>query len=140
MSIQKSLQKMISLVLILGLLVGCSAPAIAPTPVPPTSTPTAVPTPTPRADGLSHEEAATLSSLKQVDDYPLYTMRYYGAYEQRAALSVAEGTEAMVLLADVAQGSTQWSVVYGMNSGDVNLVMGQEYDDMHTFNLSLASE
>jgi hypothetical protein len=56
-----------------------------------------VPTPTSRADGLSHEEAATLSSLEQVDDYPLYTMRYYGAYEQRTSsaepvLSEAEGT------------------------------------------------
>jgi len=42
-----------------------------------------VPTVETRADGLSDEEVATLSSLKQVDDYPLYTMRYYGAYEQR---------------------------------------------------------
>ena len=41
-----------------------------------------MPTPTPRADGLSEEEAATLSSLEQVDDYSLYTMRYYGAYDQ----------------------------------------------------------
>ena len=84
MNTQKLLQKIISLALILGLVVGCSAPAVTPTP-PPTSTPTTVPTPTIRADGLSHEEAATLSSLEQVDDYPLYTMRYYGAYEQRTS-------------------------------------------------------
>ncbi len=85
---EKLLQRIITLALILGLLVGCSAPAAAPT---------TVPTPTSRADGLSHEEAATLSSLEQVDDYPLYTMRYYGAYEERASstepvLSEAEGT------------------------------------------------
>ncbi len=85
MNIQKLLPKIINIALILGLLVGCNAPAVAPTLVPPTSIPTAVPTPTPRADGLSHEEAATLSSLEQVDDYPLYTMRYYGAYEQRVS-------------------------------------------------------
>ena len=85
MNIQRLLQKMIGLALILGLVVGCSAPAVTPTPIPPTSTPTAVPTPTIRADGLSHEEAMTLSSLEQVDDYPLYTMRYYGAYSQRAS-------------------------------------------------------
>lgn len=84
MNIQKLLQKMIGLVLILGLLVGCSAPAATPTPIPPTSTPTTVPTPAIRADGLSDEEVATLGSLEQVDDYPLYTMRYYGPYEQRA--------------------------------------------------------
>jgi hypothetical protein len=95
---EKLLQRIITLALILGLLVGCSAPAVTPTPVP--TAPTTVPTPTSRADGLSHEEAATLSSLEQVDDYPLYTMRYYGAYDQRASsaepvLSEAEGTASL---------------------------------------------
>jgi uncharacterized protein YceK len=33
----------------------------------------------------TEREAATLGSLEQVDDYPLYTMRYYGAYSQRAS-------------------------------------------------------
>ncbi|GAG47607.1 unnamed protein product, partial [marine sediment metagenome] len=41
-----------------------------------------MPTVETRADGLSDEEVATLSSLEQVDDYPLYTMHYYGAYDQ----------------------------------------------------------
>jgi hypothetical protein len=93
----------------LCLLVGCSAPAsvppavdttrtsappaaptipasIPPTVAPtsaPASTPTTAPTGEARTDGLSDEEAATLSSLEQVDDYPLYTMHYYGSYEQR---------------------------------------------------------
>lgn len=79
------LRKVISTALILWLLLGCSAPAVAPTPVPPTSTPTTVPTVETRADGLWDEEVATLSSLEQVDDYPLYTMHYYGAYDQRAS-------------------------------------------------------
>lgn len=35
---------------------------------------------TPRPAGLSSNEAKTLASLKQVDDYPLYTMTYYGDY------------------------------------------------------------
>lgn len=34
--------------------------------------------------GLSEQEIATLSSLKQVDDYPLYTMRFFGAYNHSA--------------------------------------------------------
>ncbi len=93
----------------LCLLVGCSAPAsvppavdatptsappaapatpasIPPTvapPSPPVSTPTTAPTGEARTDGLSDEEAATLGSLEQVDDYPLYTMHYHGSYEQR---------------------------------------------------------
>lgn len=82
---QKLPQKIISIALILGLLVGCGVPAITPTPVSPTLTPTTVPAPTSRVAGLSDEEVATLSSLEQVDDYPLYTMRYYGAYEQRTS-------------------------------------------------------
>jgi hypothetical protein len=48
--------------------------------------------------------------------------------------------DAMDLLADVSQGVTQWSVVYGMSSGDVNVVMGQKYDNVHTFPLSFAGE
>lgn len=33
-----------------------------------------------QAFGLSPDEVATLNSLQRVDDYPLYTMQYYGAY------------------------------------------------------------
>jgi hypothetical protein len=35
---------------------------------------------TPTASGSSDNAAKTLASLKQVNDYPLYTMRYYGEY------------------------------------------------------------
>jgi hypothetical protein len=38
-----------------------------------------------RVPGLTAEQVATLSSLAQVDDYPLYTMRYRGSYRGRAA-------------------------------------------------------
>jgi hypothetical protein len=59
-------------------------PAVAPT-LRPTVTLTTAPTATPRTDGLTHDEAATLSSLEQVDDYPLYTLHYYGSYAERVA-------------------------------------------------------
>ncbi len=42
----------------------------------PARLPTAAASPTPRADGLTADQAATLESLRKVDDYPLYTMRY----------------------------------------------------------------
>ena len=112
-SLQKPLPKIIGTALVLGLLVGCSAPVVAPTPVPPTvsvtppsipptatpalpptSTRTRAPTEENRADGLSDEEVATLNSLEQVDDYPLYTMHYYGPYHQRRAS--AEGGQGLV--------------------------------------------
>jgi hypothetical protein len=43
--------------------------------------------------------------------------------------------EALELLAEVAQGNTQWSVVYGMSSGQISVVMGRAYDRVHTFQL-----
>ena len=113
MNIQKLLQHIICIASIPCLLVGCSAPAISPTPVlptvsatrpsipsiaiptpPPTSSPATAPTEKNRVDGLSDEEVATLSSLEQMDDYPLYTMHYYGAYNQRAFS--AEGVQWLV--------------------------------------------
>jgi len=39
--------------------------------------------------------------------------------------------DAVDLLAEVSQESTQWSVVYGMSSGDIHVTMGREYDDVH---------
>ncbi len=49
-------------------------------------------------------------------------------------------TSAMQLLADVKQTSTQWSVVYNMNTGDVNVVVGMNYDTVHTFHLDLVKQ
>jgi choloylglycine hydrolase len=43
--------------------------------------------------------------------------------------------DAMELLSQVAQENTEWSIVYGMNTGDVTVVMGQEYDDVHVLHL-----
>ena len=79
----RSLLPAICLVALLIVLAGCRAGAVTPAPVPPTASLTPPPA-TPKVEGLSEQEAATLDSLKKVDDYPLYTMRYDGAYEQRA--------------------------------------------------------
>jgi hypothetical protein len=46
---------------------------------------------------------------------------------------------AMQLLSDVAQDNTQWSVVYQMSSGVVNVAMGQQYSDVHQFQLDLVN-
>jgi len=58
-------------VLTLLLLSSCESPQIQPTPLP---------TPIPDHNGLTQEQEATLGSLEQVDDHPLYTMRYVGPY------------------------------------------------------------
>jgi hypothetical protein len=55
-------------------------------------------------------------------------------------LEQAEGrltpAEAMSLLAKVAQPETQWSIVYGLSTGEVHVVMGQAYDDVHALSIS----
>jgi hypothetical protein len=43
--------------------------------------------------------------------------------------------KAMELLSSVAQPHTQWSVVYGMSSGTLQAVMGQQYEAVHEFDL-----
>jgi hypothetical protein len=43
--------------------------------------------------------------------------------------------DAMQLLSDVAQGHTQWSVVYEMNTHTIHVVMGKHYDTVHSFEL-----
>jgi hypothetical protein len=48
--------------------------------------------------------------------------------------------EAMGLLSSVAQHSTQWSVVYGLSTGQIDVVMGQEYAESHSFTLNLLAE
>jgi hypothetical protein len=49
--------------------------------------------------------------------------------------------DGMDLLADVSSpGNTQWSIVYGISTGDITASMGRQYDNLHTFHLSLAGE
>jgi hypothetical protein len=43
--------------------------------------------------------------------------------------------EAMDLLSAVSQGGTQWSVVYGMSTGQVMVGMGRQYDQVHTLGI-----
>jgi hypothetical protein len=92
MRVHQLLPHIIGIASILSLWVGCSAPTSVPalvstgTPAPPSaSAPTAAPQEQSRAEGLSDQDAASLSSLKKVDDHPLYTMRYYGSPYQRTS-------------------------------------------------------
>ena len=40
---------------------------------------------------------------------------------------------ALYLLQEVSQDGTQWSIVYGISNGEINVVMGQRYETIHTF-------
>lgn len=48
--------------------------------------------------------------------------------------------EAMDLLEKVSQSGTQWSIVYGMHSGDIHVSMGHHYEHLHTFHLNILSD
>ena len=45
--------------------------------------------------------------------------------------------EALRLLRDVSQANTQWSIVYGLSTGEVIVTMGREYSRTHTFQIDL---
>jgi len=70
--------------------------------------------------------------------------RYRRAYE---VLEEANGDispeEAMALLGDISQSGdfpTIWSVVYDMSSGDSQVAVGRQYDEVHQFNLEMRYE
>jgi Linear amide C-N hydrolases, choloylglycine hydrolase family len=117
----RSLLPAICLFALLIVLAGCRAGAVTPAPVPPTASLTPPPA-TPKVEGLSEQEAATLDSLKKVDDYPLYTMHYYGAYGQRA------WSDSRREFADVPL-SPAWACSLFAALGDANnMLYGRNFD------------
>jgi hypothetical protein len=62
---------------------GCRLASASPTPV-------LTSTLSPADQTLSADEKATLSSLKLVDDYPLYSMRYVGTYASSASSTLTD--------------------------------------------------
>jgi hypothetical protein len=48
--------------------------------------------------------------------------------------------EGLRLLSDVSQGNTQWSVIYNLTGGSVDIVMGRDYSTVHTLHLDLEGE
>ena len=48
--------------------------------------------------------------------------------------------EAMDLLSQVSAGHTQWSIVYGMSTGEVHVAMGKAYERVHAFSLEMGLE
>jgi hypothetical protein len=48
-----------------------------------------------------------------------------------------DAEEALRLLRDVSQPNTQWSIVYGLSTGEVIVTMGREYSRTHTFQIDL---
>ena len=93
--------------------------AIACTPPEPGAEASASPPPTSAlAYGLSTDEMATLSSLEQVGDYPLYVMRYHGDYDTQADAHLPAGAQ-----------TTAWACSLFAALGDAeNRLYGRNFD------------
>jgi hypothetical protein len=62
-----------------------------------------------------------------------YDMINHRLNETEGQLDTQDSKE---LLASVSQDNTQWSIIYELMSGDVNIVMGRQYENIHTFHLN----
>ncbi len=63
----------------------------------------------------------------------------YDKIDQRLSTVVGriDAAEAMQLLRDVSQPNTQWSVVYGLSTGEIAVTLGREYSRTHIFQIDL---
>jgi len=133
-SSQKLVLQIICISSMLWAIVGCSVLAVTPSSAPPSATPLLVspsaseylPTDGEDINGLSDEEVATLSSLEKVDDYPLYTMRYFGGYDQRLSLDTLQGP---AITDSPKLNLTAWACSIFAALGDAeNMLFGRNFD------------
>ena len=133
-SSQKLLLQIICISSMLWAIVGCSVPAVTPSSALPSATPlllsptatSYLPTDGEDINGLSDEEIATLSSLEKVDDHPLYTMHYFGGYDQRLSVDTLQGS----VIADLPEPNrTSWACSLFAALGDAeNMLFGRNFD------------
>jgi hypothetical protein len=100
------------------LLAGCSPRLVPTTPsLPATPTTSTIPA------SLTREQFATLSSLQKVDDYPLYTMTYSGAYRQRAENSPLDNSATSIV------SSPSWACsLFTVLLDEDHLLYGRNFD------------
>ena len=80
---------------------------------------------------------ATNFLVSSVGDHTAGQCPRYDKIDQRlsAAGGRIDAADAMQLLHDVSQPNTQWSVVYGINTGRIVVTLGREYSRAHTFQI-----
>ena len=83
---------------------------------------------------------ATNFLVSSVDDHTAGQCPRYDKIDQRLSTSTGrlDSAEAMQLLQAVSQPNTQWSIVYGLSTGEVVVTLGREYSRAHTFAFDLA--
>jgi hypothetical protein len=106
---------------VLAVLVGCT-PSVPATPTP---SPTAV-NPSENIVGLSLEEILTLASLYKVDDYPLYTLHYYGPYDLESSHEIS-GVQPFELAAGTC--ASDWACsLFASLGNETNMLYGRNFD------------
>lgn len=85
---------------------------------------------------------ATNFLLSSVDGSATGQCPRYDKIDQRLATTEGkiDAKEAMSLLGGVSQANTQWSIVYGLSTGDVSVTMGRQYSRAHIFHFDLRKE
>ena len=79
--------------------------------------------------GLSENQIATLSSLKKIDNYPLYTMHYSGSYTQFEQPSGAYGKEPSRVYEDSSETSVDWACsLFAVFADTTNMYFGRNFD------------
>ena len=80
---------------------------------------------------------ATNFLLESVGEDPMSQCNRYRtiAEELEAVEGILSSDEGMDLLERVSQEGTQWSAIYEISNLTLHVVMGQEYDEVHTFPL-----
>jgi hypothetical protein len=94
-------------------------------------TPQSIPLPTPLSDpdNILTDEEATLNSLEQVDDYPLYTMRYVGSYTGQAHSYESVNSFTLTILPVQERCRTTWGCSLFAALGDEkNRLFGRNFD------------
>jgi hypothetical protein len=112
------------------MLVGC-APALSAPPTSATPTPLPLPTRTTAAggQGLAADEAATLSSLTRLDEFPLYSMHFTGVYPPPVLIAgrLRQGENAWPVTSNTCQDG--WGCSLFAALGDpASRLYGRNYD------------
>ena len=91
-------------------------------------------------EGLYHHATNFLRSADL--EHPQGQCWRYDTLTGRLAQNKGELSEdeAISLLAEVAQDNTQWSIVYEMSTGDINVAMKRQFDQVHQLNLQLIGD
>jgi penicillin V acylase-like amidase (Ntn superfamily) len=82
---------------------------------------------------------ATNFLVSSTSDHPIGHCSRYDKIDQRLSTSGGrlDSEEAMQLLQAVSQPNTQWSIVYGLSTGEIVVTLGQAYSRAHTFQFEL---